>query len=471
MRIILSHLVLLLVLAGGSPLCPAAPAMGTPGSISVAPSSITYFARAGDTLSSIAQKLTTRADNWVQLGKLNRISKDINIPIGTGILIPAELLADEPVEATVTARSGIVTARKPDGASAPVGLGATIVEGAQIETGGNSFLTLSLPDASRISLPSNSRVKFAKLRMTRYTNSPRTEVLLLRGRIESHVAPLESNQGRFEVHTQQSAAGVRGTSFRVGMTSNGVATEVLSGKVAVGNAKFQDVLILGAGSGNLIDPLKVGAAVDLLAAPLLSAAGTQKIYPSAKFALSKVAGAKAYHVQLATDSDAQNVIAENYSPDQDVKLENVADGDYFVRISALDENGLEGFSRIQAVTLKARNQALPKRPAPGAPQVASYDDREITLRWPEQSGKTFIVQVARDPDFTWLLFTGRANTAQVRLPRPGFGTYYARVQVIDADGGGNDFSPGQAFIVTDHWVINDGMPAGSEETRNGSTRN
>lgn len=470
MRIILSHLVLLLVLAGGSALGQASSGVGAPGSISVAPSGITYYARAGDTLSSIAQKLTTRADNWVQIGKLNRISKDINIPIGTGILIPAELLADEPAEATVVARSGDVTAKKPDGATALIGLGAKVAEGAQIETGNNSFLTLSLPDASRISLPSNSRVKLAKLRMTRYTNSPRTEVLLLRGKIESHVSPLDSNQGRFEVHTKQSVAGVRGTSFRVGMTSNGVATEVLSGKVAVGNAKFPDALILSAGSGNLIDPLTVGRAVDLLAAPQLAAAGPQKAYASAQFALTKVAGAKAYHVQLATDANAHNVIAENYAPDQDVKLDNVADGDYFARVSAIDENGLEGYSRIQAVTLKARDQDSSRRAASGAPRVENYNDREITLRWPQQAGKTFIVQVARDPGFTWLLFTTVANTAEARVPRPTFGTYYARVQSINADASANEFSPGQAFVVTDHWVINDGIPAATEQTRNGSTR-
>src|SRR5450631_3626921 len=92
----LAHLVLLLALASGSPLGLAISSVGTPGSVSVAPAGITYFAQAGDTLSSISRQFTARADNWAALGKLNRISKDINIPIGTGILIPAELLADEP---------------------------------------------------------------------------------------------------------------------------------------------------------------------------------------------------------------------------------------------------------------------------------------------------------------------------------------------------------------------------------------
>ena len=97
MRITLQKLMLVLALAiGQSPIVWAAASAAAPGSITIQASGITYYAQAGDTLMSIAQRLTTKTGNWVALGTINRINKDSNIPIGTGIIIPTELLADEP---------------------------------------------------------------------------------------------------------------------------------------------------------------------------------------------------------------------------------------------------------------------------------------------------------------------------------------------------------------------------------------
>jgi hypothetical protein len=70
--------------------------------------------------------------------------------------------------------------------------------------------------------------------------------------------------------------------------------------------------------------------------------------------------------------------------------------------------------------------------------------------------------VARDAQFTWLIFNANTSKAEAQLPRPPFGTYYARVQSVNADGSVNPFSAIQAIIVTDHWVINDGGPANSK---------
>ena len=134
---------------------PAAP--GTPGSISIGTASITYLARAGDTLTGIAQQFTDKAANWAAIGRLNRIDRDTAVPIGTPILIPGELLGEIPARATVVVMNGQITATAADGSITRLAPGATIGEGARIETAGNSFLTLSLVDQSRISVPSNTR--------------------------------------------------------------------------------------------------------------------------------------------------------------------------------------------------------------------------------------------------------------------------------------------------------------------------
>ena len=479
MRMPRRYLPLLLLALTSAPYAWSAPASASaaaassavkPGAITIAAAGITYYAQHGDTLMSIADQFTTRRENWLTLGKLNRIGKDRQIPVGAGILIPAELLADEPSEATVIALSGTIVVTSANGATAVIGLGAKIMEGMQIETGNNGFLTMSLPDASRISLPSNSRVKLAKLRMARYTRSPRTEVMLLGGRVESRVSPLEASKGRFDVRTPLSVAGVRGTHFRVGIAGSQVMNEVLGGKVAVGKEQNSEAVTLPGGKGNIVNAKRIGPAINLLPAPQVIAPASPPEYSAAHVSVVPLAGASGYHVQVATDPDAQNIIAESCSSDSNIQVEGVPDGAFFMRVAAIDKAGLEGFSRTQAFTLKAHAETAFKPAVPSAPYVDDSDDKLITLRWNAQPGKKFNLQVARDADFTWLLFTSNTEAPEARMPRPVFGTYYARIQSINADGSVTPFSKVQSFIVTDHWVINDGNAQKAREARSGAAR-
>lgn len=466
MRTIVAKLSLVLLLTSGLHAAwSAPPATVTAPAITIAPASITYLTRAGDTLSSIAQQLTNKVENWVAIGKVNNIGTDTNIPIGTAIVIPATLLPDEPSEARVVALSGNIAAKNADGTPMPISLGAKITEGMQIDTGNNSFLTLSLPDASRVSVPSNSRIKLSKLRMARYTKSPRTEINLLRGHVESQVSPLEQNKGRFEVHTPLGVAGVRGTNFRVGITDKGTANEVLSGKVEVAQPGKPSPLTLHAGQGNIIDAKSVGKAIDLLPAPQLAENPTLTQPTSAQISLIAVAGARAYHVQISSDADGQNIFSETQASGNKFAIQGVREGNYFARVSSIDQHGLEGPARIQPISLKLPTNAVATQKNPQSPPYVSQSDaKHITLKWVAEPGKKFKVQVARDAAFSWLLFTDSTTTPETTLRRLPFGTYYARVQSINADGSTNPFSNYQAFIVTDRWVMNDGNPVTAKDS-------
>lgn len=438
----------------------------TPGNITVQTSGITYYAQAGDTLMTIAQRLTTRNANWVALGKINQINKDSNIPVGSAIFIPAELLADEASEATVIARNGVITATSADGASVSLDIGSKITEGMKISTGINSFLTLSLADQSRISLPSNSSVLVAKLRKSLYTGSPRTEIKLLRGRVVSRVSPLNLNKGLFEVRTPLSVAGVRGTHFRVSLNNQKVTTEVLDGQVAVGARRTPEALMLPVAKGNLITRETIGPAIALLPPPQFSGAPYRQ-GGSAKFAIAPIADARAYHVQIAQDAEMLHLLAEGSSNSSEVVINNIQEGDYFIRVAALDKSGLEGMPRTVPATIRNRNEAAPVQ---AAPSVINGSLKELALHWPGSADQKYNVQVARDPEFSWLLFTNSVTGNEIRLPRPSFGTYFARVQSINADGSANPFSFVQTLIVTDQWIINDGHPLHPKEVSRSVTR-
>ncbi|MBI1890148.1 MAG: FecR domain-containing protein [Burkholderiales bacterium] len=467
MRTLITQLTLLLALTSGAPAAWAASG-DAPETITVNSGSITYVTRAGDTLSSIAKRLTTKPENWLVLSKVNNISADTSIPVGSAITIPANILLDDPSEAKVVALSGSITASNRDGSASLLGLGTKITEGMQIETGNNSFLTLSLPDKSRISLPSNSRVKIALLRTARYIHSPRAELVLVRGKVESKVAPLEQNKGRFEVHTPLAVAGVRGTHFRVGINENGTGTEVLSGHVDVGQAGKPGALALHPGLGNIIDGKSVGKPVNLLPAPQLVEAPARVGVAAAQMALTPVNGAQAYHVQIATDQDAQNILTETRATGTRLTLDGLPNGDYYARISAIDKHGLEGPASTHAFTLAAALQSRVNGPA--APYVERSDNRQIYLKWIGASGQKFTVQVARDSNFSWLIYNTKTDVPEARMPRPAFGTYYARVQATNADGRIGPYSAVQSFIVTDQWVMNEVTPAGAKPVSTGSAR-
>jgi hypothetical protein len=366
---------------------------------------------------------------------------------------------------------GNITASSPEGSAVLLGLGAKITEGMQIDTGNNSFLTLSLPDQSRITLPSNSRIKIAKLRTARYTKSPRTEILLMRGRVESKVAPLEQNKGRFEVRTPLAVAGVRGTHFRVGIGEHGTATEVLSGHVEVSRPGQRSTLTLHAGQGNIIDAKSVGKAVNLLPTPQLADTPARQGQTAAHFLLTPISGAKAYHVQIATDQDAQNILTEIHSGNTRVLLDGLPNGDYFARISAIDKLGLEGPASTHAFTLNLATQALLKQqPGQAPPYVDRSDTRQLSLKWSGAPGQKFTLQVARDASFSWLIYSTKTDAPEVRLPRPAFGTYYARVQAVNPDGSTSAYSLAQPFIVTDQLVMHDGNPITVKESSSNPVR-
>jgi hypothetical protein len=446
---------------------------GKPGTIAVATGGITYFAQGGDTLMSVAQAYTGRRENWIALGRINRIDRDISIPIGTGIVIPADLLIDEGAQATVATMSGSSRATAADGTAVALSIGMRIGEGVEIETGANSFLTLALSDASRISVPSNSRLRLAKLRVTRYTGSPRTEVMLLRGRVESRVAPLDAVKGKFEVRTPQSVAGVRGTRFRVGIAGTGVTHEVLSGSVAAESRKQAETLMLAAGRGAIVGATHSGTAVDLLPAPQVVVPETSAIYPAARFTVTPQADASAYHIQISTDHEALNVIAESRSAQPQLAVEGLRDGQYFMHVSALDRAGLEGLVRTQAFTLKQQQPSVASSrvAAPAAPYVERSDARSVTLRWAAQPGLRYQLQIARDADFSWLIHSAATDLPEATVPRPPFGTYYARVQMLAPDGRLHASSNVQPFVVTDHWVLNDGTPVKAKEPARGAPDN
>lgn len=521
---------------------------GNPGTFSVTPAEVTYYALERDTLTSIAKQFTDKPSNWDLIGKRNKIGNDRTIPVGSGIIIPAELLAEEISSAKVYAMAGKVLEIKKNGLESELEVGSIVTEGSQIVTGKNSFATLVLVDDSRVSVPSNSQINLAKLRVTKYTKSPRTEIKLVQGKVESKVTPLSQNKGRYEVTSPLAIAGVRGTHFRVGINDNGIGNEVLEGGVAVGKKETPNAILLPAGQGNVVSATSVGKAIELLPTPSLVDGYQLQERPTLQFTLNPVSNAVAYRAQISTDAQAQNIVSESLNKEARFKFDNLIDGAYFIRVTALDANNLEGVPAIQAFVLKARPEppfllqpkhkvraesvtfkwtetniaksyrlqvasdlqfknivldqdkikgvelstsqlglgqyfwrvatVIEKDAAPDqgpfssaqafsvlAPQgmntVNDTGENNMNFSWPAEPGQSFLVQIARDPDFKKIYFSKDLDVASLTIPRPENGVYYIRVRATDADRFIGNFSPAQKFEIRLRWTTGNGEPLNS----------
>lgn len=190
---------------------------------------------------------------------------------------------------------------------------------------------------------------------------------------------------------------------------------------------------------------------------------------SIKFNIEPIADALGYHVQVAQDGDLLNLLAEANSNSSEVVMHNLQEGNYFIRMAAIDKFGLEGMPRTMAVNIKNR-ESVQASPTQAAPSVADGNVKELVLRWPGPANQKYNVQVARDLEFSWLLFSTSVTGNEIKLPRPSFGTYFARVQSVNPDGSSNPFSFAQTLIVTDQWIINDGHPLRPKEISRNTSR-
>lgn len=333
---------------------------GKANAVAINGNQVAYTVAPGESLPTIAEQLTSKAENWRELAKANRLAMTPAVKPGTRLVIPPHLLPEDPVEASIVSMSGNVYKISERGAISTLNQDDKITEGMKITLGRKSFLTIGLPDGSRISLPSNTYLRMTRLRMTRFTKSPKTEVTLLNGSAEMEVASLRNNAGKFVVRTVAWIAGVRGTRFRVHVNDGSAMTEVLEGEVAVKPVKEKQERILQAGTGlsqNAGGKIKLA---QLLEPPRFCINCMPPREGNIVVAIDPVRGASGYRLKLATDRDLHDVVDEMQSATSEVLLKKSLRGTYHIAVTALDANGVEGKPAVQTHEFK-----VPTLPVPG----------------------------------------------------------------------------------------------------------
>jgi hypothetical protein len=263
------------------------------------------------------------------------------LPIGSVLLIPRPLLKSDPLEAKVIAFRG---AAMIDGRAAT--LGATIGEGRQIRTGANAFLSMALADGSTITLPSQSVIRVERLRRFRLTGEMERLFRLEDGRSQTEVTPRTNGRDRFEMRTPISVAAVRGTDFRVALVDGGKAAtaEVLGGHVGLAGGGQETMLVRG--GGGPVTPDGTTGPVPLLPAPEIVDPARIQSETELAFHIVPLDRAARYRVQIAKDAGFLDIAEEAMVDGVQAILPSVPNGDYFVRVTAIDRNEIEGLPRV-----------------------------------------------------------------------------------------------------------------------------
>lgn len=311
---------------------------------------IEYVFKSGDTLYELAEKYFRKRGDYLIVQRQNRIANPRKISIGKRVTIPFRLLKYRPTEASLSAFRGKVSIAS-DGQQLTPAKGLDIGEGSQIITAAGSFVTLSLEDGSRISMPSNSRVRITRLRHILLTDSVDYEFSVDNGRVRSKVVPFDRKQDRYRVRTPVAVSAVRGTDYRIRVdeTSGTAYSETVEGSVDV--AAGQD---LGA-SNSVSVPAGQGAAAtvtgelltaNLLDEPKLVDPAAVQSDPELRFEFQNATGQpgqiKGYRMLISSDAGFVDIIDEKNSAAAVMQLPAIPDGRYFGKASAVAENGFEG---------------------------------------------------------------------------------------------------------------------------------
>lgn len=298
-----------------------------------------YRVQAGDTLSDLAELYTINNANWRTLQTLNNIADPLALPIGKNLRIPFSMIPMRAAPAVVTHRVG-----QPLINNSPAQLGDELQEGDVINTDQQSFLTLMLTDESTISIPPDSHVTLQRIQAFERARISDSILLLETGNIETRVAPNKQGVGRFEVHTPIAITGVRGTDLRVSAYDDKTITEVLTGQAKL-HAPGQRSQMVPTNRGAAIDHSgAIFASGTLLPAPAISEptrgrSGWEIHYPP-------LSGAQHYLVQVSLDEVGSQLVSRQFTTDTTAHFRGVGSGTHYVRVRAIDENGIMGRDAI-----------------------------------------------------------------------------------------------------------------------------
>lgn len=402
-----------------------------------------YRIQPGDTLITLTDAWLAPPRTWRDLQKLNRVPDPLRLKPGSTLRMPVAWLKREASVAEAVFTRGQVT-RQRGSANEALAAGATLHSGDRIRTSAQSSASLRFADGSRLLVPPDSDVTLEQLLVLGRGALPAVRIGVQQGGADSRVAPNAQRVPLYEIRTPHVNLGVRGTEFRVQMAGGATRMQVLSGAVHA-DGLGPDVV---AGQGLLAEG-KARSVAPLLPAPDLSGlAAVAERLPLRLSWTGGPTGALTWRAQLYARGDFDRLLLDDTVGEPTAnwaEARDLPDGDYTLRVRAIDARGQEGLAADAPIRLQARPEP-PFIQAPAAGAV-SYTGG-MALAWTRNTAAPNVrLQIARDAGFKDLVLQPApidGANHDVRLPD---GVYHWRIASVEAGGRSGPFGDPQSFEI------------------------
>ena len=411
-----------------------------------------------DTLYDLSHNVFVSPVAWHEVARINGLRNPDRITPGQVLRVPLRLMRPTLVNGRLVSVTGDV--RIGNSAAA---VGALLEEGQSVQTGVSSSTVIQLADGSRLKLPPSSLASLAASRhyggrhdaqvtagaLATPADIPSSgwfagALRILRGSVEV-IATKVQRAKPLEVMTPTAVVGVRGTHYRVGLNGDvGASThaEVLEGAVRFDVPISTLGVDLTTGLGAIAGPDSSGPiVVNLMPAPDLSDLPTLFDRPVVRFSLAPETGT--VRLQVAADESFDKTVRDQrFKSGAEVRIDDLDDGQWYLRMRRIDDRGIEGYDSIRSFVLKARPEpAAPQSPRAGSVQSAGT----VNFSWLQNSAAPSVrLQVAEDIEFTRLVIdrdhvTESSSSVEINTAA----TYFWRLQSIRPNDDHGPFSDPQ----------------------------
>ena len=342
------------------------------------------------------------------------------LPISKNIFFVLLLICLFAISANVFARAAIeivhIQGEAIVGRKTPLKEGTVLRVGSIIQTKKESRVLVRFSDGSTMLIQPESKIKFVEARKRR--NGFSLLVDLISGQVDNVVVSKQTGEVSYRVRTRSALAGVRGTSFRVQAEANGQKTvaEVLEGVVDFRRRRDGRRLELTAGEGSLVTTQRTQPVekVSLPMAPKLIDFSPAQYQSTVHIKAEPVANADQYRIEVSHLPTFESILHQVTVAHPVSSIGDLADGQYYIRIRAIDNKGFEGPDTTVSFTVDGRAQPpFLVFPTDGFATEAN----NVAFEWTQGidiSGYRF--RIATDPQFQQVIVEEEITTNRFNIP-------------------------------------------------------
>ena len=388
-----------------------------------------YTIRPKDNVWALGETFLNSTQSWEDIIRHNKISDPKNLSAGTVLKIPVNWLKHQPEPAVAASVSGNTMVRRHlDSHFSHLSKNSELHVGDEITTYDGSVL-IRFADSSILRLAPNSHLVFNRL--TRYgkTGMADTRLRLQKGRLSTHVTPLNGGGSRYEINTPSAVAAVRGTGFRLLVDDNRSQLEVTEGSVLFSDNSRSLTVNMGQGT-TLQSNSGRPPIIDLpkALAPKSVVSNTQQL--PVTFSWIEQPDITTYYYQLFKNSDQGELLDTSFLPSPEVTLNHLTNGTYLIAMRAVDKQGFNGLDHQVSVVIGmiAKSATLL---SPINDLLLDNDMPEFTWQY-NSKNELSQLEIAKDFEFTENISTSEFAPDNTAIPSNELlpGEYYWRVKTL-----------------------------------------